>query len=86
MSLLRLGFDPWPSNFCMPQAQPKKEKEKKKKKTRKKGRKTHCMSHDPACGAKQNKAEKGDEDFRVLRVVVMEVGEGAAFLKPFLRR
>ena len=24
--LLRLGFDPWPGNFCMLQAQPKKEK------------------------------------------------------------
>ena len=26
LSLLRLGFHPWPGNFCMPWAQPKKKK------------------------------------------------------------
>ena len=26
LSLLWLGFDPWPGNFCMLQAQPKKKK------------------------------------------------------------
>ena len=25
-SLLRHGFEPWPGNFCMPQAWPKKKK------------------------------------------------------------
>ena len=29
-SLLRLGFDPWPRNFPMLQAWPKKKKKKKK--------------------------------------------------------
>ena len=28
-SLLLLGFDPWPGNFHMPQAQPKKKKKKR---------------------------------------------------------
>ena len=30
LSPLWHGFDPWPWNFCMPQAQPEKRKEKRK--------------------------------------------------------
>ena len=30
LSLLQLGFDPWPENFHMPWMQPKKKKKKKK--------------------------------------------------------
>ena len=30
-SLLQLGFDPWPGNFHMPRARPKRIKKKKKK-------------------------------------------------------
>ena len=32
LSLLWLRFNPWPRNFCMPWALPKKKKKKKKRK------------------------------------------------------
>ena len=34
LSLLWHGFDPWPQNFCTPQAQPKGKKKKERKKKR----------------------------------------------------
>ena len=39
-SLLWHGFGPWPGNFHMPKAQPKKKKEKEKKKKKHRGEKT----------------------------------------------
>ena len=39
LSLLWLGFDPWPGNFCMSRAWPKKKKKKKKKEKEKREKK-----------------------------------------------
>ena len=46
MSLLWHEFHPWPQNFCMPWARPKKKKKKKKKKRKEKKKEVTASRRD----------------------------------------